>query len=82
VSLAPYDKHAPKKAVIVSVNAGLAAKAKALGIDFSEALETRLAELVAGAEREKWLAENAEAIEAYNKSVEEVSMLSDFERPF
>jgi post-segregation antitoxin (ccd killing protein) len=48
VSLAPYDKHAPKKAVIVSVNAGLAAKAKALGIDFSEALESRLAELVAG----------------------------------
>lgn len=51
----PYDKRAPKQAVRVSVNADLAAKAKAFGLNFSQALETRLAELVAAAEREKWL---------------------------
>ena len=82
-----YDKAAPKPAVNVSVNlsvnAGLAAKAKALGVNLSEALENRLAELVvAAAERQKWLTENAAAIEAYNERVEEGTILGDFERPF
>ena len=77
-----YDKSAPKRAVNVSVNADLAAKAKALGLNLSETLETRLAELVAAAERQQWLAENAAAIEAYNKRVEEGTILSDLIRPF
>jgi antitoxin CcdA len=77
-----YDKGAPKRAVNLSVNADLAAKAKALGVNLSEALETRLAELVAAAERQKWLAENAAAIEAYNERVAEGAILSDLERPF
>lgn len=75
-----YDKGAPKRAVNVSVNADLAAKAKALGVNLSEALETRLAELAGAAEREKWLVENAAAIEAYNERVENGTILSDFER--
>jgi antitoxin CcdA len=77
-----YDKSAPKRAVNVSVNADLAAKAKALGVNLSEALETRLAELVAAAERRQWLAENAAAIEAYNKRVEEETIISDVELHF
>ncbi len=77
-----YDKGAPKRAVNVSINADLAARAKALGVNLSEALEARLAELVAAAERQKWLAENAAAIEAYNERVAEGGILSDFERPF
>lgn len=77
-----YNKGAAKRAVNVSVNADLAAKAKALGVNLSEALETRLAELVAAAERQRWLTENAAAIEAYNERVSEGAILSDFERPF
>jgi|EndMetStandDraft_4_1072995.scaffolds.fasta_scaffold1118902_1 antitoxin CcdA len=77
-----YDKEAPKRAVNVSINSDLAAKAKALGVNLSDALETRLAELVAAAERQQWLMENAEAIEAYNQRAETGSILSDFERPF
>ncbi len=77
-----YDKGAPKRAMNVSINADLEAKARALGIDFSEALETRLAELVVAAERQQWLANNAAAIEAYNKRVAEEAILSDFERQF
>ncbi len=77
-----YDKGAPKRAVNVSVNADLAAKAKALGVNLSEALETRLAELVAAAERQRWLIENAAAVEAYNKRIEEETILSDVERQF
>ena len=79
---AAYDRTAPKRAVNVSVNADLAAKAKALGLNLSEALETRLAELIAAAERQQWLTENAEAIDAYNERVESAAILSDFERPF
>jgi antitoxin CcdA len=79
---AVYDKSAPKRAVNVSVNADLAAKAKSLGVNLSEALENRLAELVAVAQREQWLKENAAAIEAYNTRVEEGAILSDFEQPF
>ncbi len=82
MSSSTYDKTAPKRALNVSVNADLAAKAKALGVNLSEALESRLTELVAAAERQKWLAENAEAIEAYNERVAEGAILSDFERPF
>jgi antitoxin CcdA len=77
-----YDRSAPKRAVNVSVNADLAAKAKALGVNLSEALEARLAELVAAAERQQWLTDNAEAIDAYNERVETSAILSDFERPF
>jgi antitoxin CcdA len=77
-----YDRTAPKRAVNVSVNADLAAKAKALGLNLSDALETRLAELIAAAERQQWLTENAEAIDAYNERVKSGAILSDFERPF
>ena len=52
-----YDKSAPKRAVIVSVEAGL----------------------VSAAERPKWLTENADAIEAYNRRIEEATILSDAE---
>jgi antitoxin CcdA len=77
-----YDISAPKRAVNVSVNSDLAAKAKALGVNLSETLEVRLAELVAAAERQQWLAENASAIDAYNERVADGAILSDFERPF
>jgi antitoxin CcdA len=77
-----YDRSAPKRAVNVSVNADLVAKAKTLGINLSEALEVRLAELVAAAERQQWLTENRTAIDAYNERVADGAILSDFERPF
>lgn len=77
-----YDKNAAKRAVNVSVNADLASKAKALGINLSEALEMRLAELVAAAERQRWLEENRAAIDAYNERVLEGTILSDLERQF
>jgi antitoxin CcdA len=68
-----YDKNAPKRAVNVSINADLAAKAVTAGINLSEALGARLAEL---------LAETAAAIRVYNERIESGSILSDFERAF
>jgi antitoxin CcdA len=77
-----YDKNAPKRAVNLSLNSDLAAKAKALGINLSEALEGRLAELVAAYDRQEWRKENAAAIEAYNERVSNGRILSDFDRLF
>lgn len=78
----PYNKSAPKRAVNVSVNSDLAAKAKAIGVNLSEALERKLAELIAVHDRQQWRAENAAAIEAYNDRVEKGRILSDFDRLF
>ena len=78
----PYNKNAPKRAVNVSVNSDLAAKAKAIGVNLSEALERKLAELIAAYDRQQWRAENAAAIEAYNDRVERGRILSDFDRLF
>ena len=77
-----YDKNAPKRAVNLSVNSDLAAKAKNLGVNLSEALEGKLAELVAAHDRQKWREENAAAIEAYNDRVSKGRILSDFDRLF
>jgi antitoxin CcdA len=77
-----YDKNAPKRAVNLSLNSDLAAKAKALGINLSEALEGRLAELVAAYDRQEWRKENAAAIEAYNERVSNGRIPSDFDRLF
>lgn len=78
----PYNKSAPKRAVNVNINSDLAAKAKAIGVDLSEALERKLAELVVAHDRQQWRAENAAAIEAYNDRVEKGRILSDFDRLF
>lgn len=77
-----YNKNAPKRAVNVSVNSDLVTKAKALGVNLSEALERKLAELILAHDRRQWRAENASAIEAYNDRVEKGRILSDFDRLF
>ena len=68
---------AAKRAVNVSLNSDLVARAKALGLNLSEAFDARLAELVRAAEREKWRAENAEAVAEYNARIEKGGLISD-----
>lgn len=46
-------------------------EAKSLGIDVSQATEAGLARAVADARAERWLKENAEAIESSNAYVEQ-----------
>ena len=82
MALATYDKAAPKKPVNLTVNADLLSRARQLGVNLSDALETRLAELVAADERERWRAANREAIEEYNQRIENGPLLSDFTRTF
>jgi antitoxin CcdA len=77
-----YNENAAKRPTNVSVNSDLLDKAKRLGINLSQALESRLAELVAARLREQWLEENEGAIEAYNRRIEKSGAFGDDVRTF
>ena len=79
---APYDITARKKAVNLSINSDLLAKAKAYGINISSATEAHLADLVRQEMERQWLEENREAIEAYNARVAKRGVFSDAYRRF
>ena len=67
----------PKKSVNLSIDAELAAEAKAAGTNMSAVLEKALrAELKAGREA-KWREENREAIEASNAELERNGLWCD-----
>jgi antitoxin CcdA len=66
----------------LSLRADLARRAKALGINLSELLEAALTHAIAEAERAAWLAENREAIDAYNARVGERGVFGDGWRRF
>lgn len=71
-----------KAAVNLSVDADVLAAAKEFGINLSEALEQRLRELIRSEAEKKWLAENRDWIEAYNRDVEENGTFGDTRRLF
>lgn len=73
---------APRKATNVSINSDLLRIARELGVNLSRELERRLIEIVAEAARARWLAENQDAIEAYNEHVERNGVFSDGLRSF
>ena len=54
----------------VTLSAALVAEAKTLGINISAAAAAGLEEAVAKRRSERWLQENAEAIESFNAYVE------------
>jgi antitoxin CcdA len=60
-----------KKPTNLSLQADLLAEAKALDLNLSAELNKALAEIVKRKRAERWLAENREAIDAYNRYVEE-----------
>ncbi len=80
--LASYDHNAPKKPTNLSINSDLLRKAKELDINLSAALEQALAEVVRKRQRERWLAANQEAIDAYNQQVQDHGVFSDGLRRF
>ena len=57
-------------------------KAKDLDINLSATLEQALAEALKKKQREQWLAENRNAINAYNEHVEAHGVFSDDLRSF
>ncbi len=71
-----------KRATNVSINQGLLEEARALEINLSATLEKALEAEVRARKREKWLAENREAIAAYNAHIEEHGVFSPmFRKP-
>lgn len=77
-----YNPSAPKKSTNLSINSDLLRQAKERHINLSQALETRLAELLLEEKRRTWLEENREAIDDYNKRVEAEGTFSDGLRRF
>jgi antitoxin CcdA len=72
----------PKKATNISLPVDLVEDAKRLGINLSQACETGLSAEVRLAMGEEWKRENREAIESWNKWVDENGMPYDEYRHF
>lgn len=77
-----YDNPGSKKSLNVSINKDLIVKAKALGINLSKTLETRLLELIKEHERANWVKENETAINEYNERIERSGEFSKGVRRF
>ena len=77
-----YDTNTPKKPANLSINSDLLNEAKALKINLSATLESALLNELKAARREKWLAENKEAIAACNKLADTHGLFADKHRVF
>jgi antitoxin CcdA len=71
------EKRGPKKAVNVSVDAALLAEAKALGLNLSRTLEDELRRMVHDEKVRRFKEESREAIESYNRFIEENGIWSE-----
>jgi antitoxin CcdA len=72
----------PRKAVNLRADAELVDLAKSMGINLSQLLEGSLREAVAAERKRRWEEENREAIDNYNRFVEENGVFSDGLRNF
>ena len=77
-----YNLRAPKKATNLSVNSDLLRRAREFDVNLSAVLETALEETLKARMREQWLAENREAIRAYNEYVKAHGVFGDELRSF
>jgi antitoxin CcdA len=73
---------AVKKAVNLSLDEDVLIKARAEGINLSAALEETVRARISSIEAKRWQRENADAIGAWNKDVEENGLWSDGHRQF
>jgi len=65
-----------------SVDKNLIEQAKAMHINLSHALETSLVEIMGEKRKETWQKDNRDAVNAYNRRVEEQGVFSDGLRRF
>jgi antitoxin CcdA len=78
---APYRSTA-RKAANVTVAADVLERARALGINLSATLETRLIELIRQADGERWRTANRDAIDDYNARIARDGAFGDRHRRF
>ena len=73
------NRQATRKSTNLSLDAQLVADAKAFGLNLSETAERAIAEAVREEKVRRWKEENREAIEAYNRYIDEHGVpLSEF----
>jgi antitoxin CcdA len=77
-----HNAGASKKAVNLSVDADLLARARAIGLNLSAEMEARLADVLREAEAARWVEENREAVVHHNRRVEQRGLWSDGKRRF
>ena len=66
----------------LSIRADLVKRARAANVNLSSVMEAALEEALRAKEREVWLAENAEAIDGYNRFVAKHGVFGDEWRIF
>ena len=77
-----YDPNARKKPTNLSLNSDLLRQARDLRINLSQTLERCLAQMLLDEKRRVWREENQEAIEDYNRRIEEQGVFSNDLRGF
>jgi len=82
MQISVFDQKAKKKPTNLSINADLLKQAKQKKINLSKELEQRLVEILLQERRREWREENREAIEEYNRQVENSGVFSDGLRMF
>jgi antitoxin CcdA len=75
-------RRAHKAPTNLSLRIDLVQRAKALGLNLSEVVESALEKAIREAEQARWLAENEKAIECYNSVIEKYGMFGDEFRQF
>lgn len=78
----PVPKARRKVRTNLSPRADLRARARALGLNLSEVLDSALEKAIRDAERKAWLAENEDAIDAYNTRIGRDGLFADRWRRF
>jgi antitoxin CcdA len=77
-----YNQNAKKKATNLTINSDLLRIAKEMKINLSSSFESFLAEKLKEKQTLVWIKENKDAIEQYNKDVEQNGVFSDGLRSF
>ena len=71
-----------KRAVNLRIDESLIDQAKAMHINLSQTLETSLVEVLREKKQQAWLADNKDAVTAYNRRIEKQGVFSDGLRQF
>lgn len=77
-----HPADAPKRPVNLSLNSDLLRLGKELGLNLSSVAEEALAYAVNARLAERWVVENQNAIEAYNRRIDMQGVFSDGLRTF
>jgi antitoxin CcdA len=75
-------RRARKAATNLSLRVELVQRAKALGLNLSEVVDSALERAIREAEQARWLAENEAAIEYYNSVIEKHGLFGEEFRKF